>query len=106
MRRCPSPSSFIQCNFVSARLRRWCPIHRRQPRKADRNILAVTDSNGTYHPSRHIEIARAEKIAHDPERFVAAHVRRLKALRCAGPGSWNAGATITGRSRWTCPSAG
>lgn len=44
----------------------------------------MTDSNGTYHPSRHIEIARAEKIAHDPERFVAAHVRRLKALRRAG----------------------
>jgi len=55
-----------------------------EPRAADRNILAATGSNGTYHPSRHIEIARAEKITPDPERFVAAHVRRLEALRRAG----------------------
>jgi hypothetical protein len=38
----------------------------------------------TYHPSRHIESARDEKITPDPERFVAAHVRRLEALRRAG----------------------
>lgn len=55
-----------------------------EPRTADRNILAATGSDGTYHPSRHIEIARAEKITPDPERFVAAHVRRLEALRRAG----------------------
>ncbi|MCE8517198.1 relaxase/mobilization nuclease and DUF3363 domain-containing protein [Ruegeria pomeroyi] len=55
-----------------------------EPRVADRNILAVTWSDGTYRPSRHIEIARAEKITPDPERFVAAHVRRLEALRRAG----------------------
>lgn len=55
-----------------------------EPRAADRNILAATGSGGTYHPSRHIEIARAEKITPDPERFVAAHVRRLEALRRAG----------------------
>ena len=55
-----------------------------EPRAADRNILAATGSDGTYHPSRHIEIARAEKITPDPERFVAAHVRRLEALRRAG----------------------
>lgn len=55
-----------------------------EPRAADRNIFAATGSDGTYHPSRHIEIARAEKITPDPERFVAAHVRRLEALRRAG----------------------
>ena len=46
-----------------------------EPRAADRNIRAATGVDGTYHPSRHIEIARAEKITPDPERFVAAHVR-------------------------------
>lgn len=55
-----------------------------EPRVADRNIAAAAGSDGTYHPSRHIEIARAEKIAPDPERFVAAHMRRLEALRRAG----------------------
>lgn len=55
-----------------------------EPRAADRNILAATGSDGTYHPSRHLEIARAEKITPDPERFVAAHVRRVEALRRAG----------------------
>lgn len=55
-----------------------------EPRAADRNILAATGSDGTYHPSRHIEIARDEKITPDPERFVAAHVRRLEVLRRAG----------------------
>lgn len=55
-----------------------------ESRAADRNILAATGSDGTYHPSRHFEIARAEKITPDPERFVAAHVRRLEALRRAG----------------------
>ncbi|SDZ45226.1 Type IV secretory pathway, VirD2 components (relaxase) [Jannaschia faecimaris] len=57
---------------------------RTEPRAADRNILAATGSDGTYHPSRHIGIAREEKIIPDPDRFVAAHVRRLEALRRAG----------------------
>ena len=55
-----------------------------EPRAADRNILAATESDGTYHPSRHIEIAREQEISPDPARFVAAHVRRLEALRRAG----------------------
>ena len=55
-----------------------------EPRAADRNILAATKSDGTYHPSRHIEIAREQKISPNPDRFVAAHVRRLEALRRAG----------------------
>lgn len=55
-----------------------------EPRVADRNILSATQSDGTYRPSRHIEIAREQKISRDPNRFVAAHVRRLEALRRAG----------------------
>jgi len=54
------------------------------PRAADSNILAATENDGTYRPSRHIEIAREQGIPPDPERFVAAHVRRLEALRRAG----------------------
>lgn len=55
-----------------------------EPRASDRNILAATESNGTYRPSRHIEMAREQKISPDPDRFIAAHVRRLEALRRAG----------------------
>lgn len=55
-----------------------------EPRAADRNILAATKSDGTYKPSRHIEMAREQEISPDPARFVAAHVRRLEALRRAG----------------------
>ncbi|MEM7667363.1 MAG: DUF3363 domain-containing protein [Pseudomonadota bacterium] len=59
---------------------------RRQPRAADRNILAVTDANGVYSPSEHLEVARAQakELRTDPEMFVKAHVRRLEALRRAG----------------------
>ncbi|MCK8463614.1 DUF3363 domain-containing protein [Aliiroseovarius sp. S1339] len=55
-----------------------------EPRAADRNILAATKSDGTYKPSRHIEMAREQEISPNPARFVAAHVRRLEALRRAG----------------------
>ena len=53
-------------------------------RAADLNILAATYIHGTDRPFRHIEIAWQEKITPDPERFVAAHVRPLEALRRAG----------------------
>ena len=58
----------------------------RTPRAADRNILAVTDENGVYSPSEHLEVARAQAkdLRTDPEMFVKAHVRRLGALRRAG----------------------
>ena len=58
----------------------------RTPRAADRNILAVTDENGVYSPSAHLEMARAQAkdLRTDPEMFVKAHVRRLEALRRAG----------------------
>lgn len=56
------------------------------PRAADRNILAVTDTNGVYSPSEHLEVARAQakELRTNPEMFVKAHVRRLEVLRRAG----------------------
>jgi type IV secretory pathway VirD2 relaxase len=54
------------------------------PRVADRNIAGVAD-HGVYKTSTHVGLAKAD--AHhnqDPEGFVAAHVRRLEALRRAG----------------------
>ena len=58
----------------------------RMPRVADRNILAVTDTDGVYSPFEHLEVARAQakELRIDPEMFVKAHVRRLEALRRAG----------------------
>ncbi len=55
-----------------------------EARVADSNILAATENDGTYRPSRHIEIAKEQGIVPDPDRCVAAHVRRLEALRRAG----------------------
>ncbi|WP_227283953.1 DUF3363 domain-containing protein [Boseongicola sp. H5] len=57
-----------------------------KPRAADRNILAVTDADGIYSPSEHLEVARAQakELRTDPEMFVKAHVRRLEALQRAG----------------------
>ncbi|MBW4708258.1 DUF3363 domain-containing protein [Roseobacter sp. YSTF-M11] len=55
-----------------------------EPRAADWNILSATENDGNYRPSRHIEIATEQGITPDPDRFVAAHVRRLEALRRAG----------------------
>ncbi|MBN8872628.1 MAG: relaxase/mobilization nuclease and DUF3363 domain-containing protein [Rhodospirillales bacterium] len=57
-----------------------------KPRPADRNILSVTDENGIYRPSEHLQVARdqVEHIRADPDTFVKMHVRRLEALRRAG----------------------
>jgi hypothetical protein len=56
------------------------------PRAADRNIMDVAGNEGVYHPSVHLERARAaiDRIGGDPEAFVRSHVRRLEALRRAG----------------------
>jgi Protein of unknown function (DUF3363) len=56
------------------------------PRAADRNIMDVAGEGGVYHPSEHLERARAaiDRIGGDPEAFVRSHVRRLEALRRAG----------------------
>jgi type IV secretory pathway VirD2 relaxase len=54
------------------------------PRPADRAIAGVAEDH-LYHPDRHLVLARAEAGSNDdPEGFVAAHVRRLEALRRAG----------------------
>ncbi len=69
-----------------------------RPRAADLNIADVTDEAGIYRPSAHMERAAAqiERIGGDPEAFVRSHVRRLEALRRAGPGMWNGSTPIHG----------
>lgn len=57
----------------------------REPRAADRTIAEQAGSDGVYRPDRHLTEARREAGARDdPAGFVAAHVRRLEALRRAG----------------------
>lgn len=57
----------------------------REPRPADRTIAAQAGSTGTYHVDLHLADAhRSARSGADPEGFVAAHVRRLEALRQAG----------------------
>ena len=53
-------------------------------RTADRNIAALT-SDGMYRTGHHLAIAQGQAQAdRDPQEVVAAHVRRLEALRRAG----------------------
>ncbi|WP_132979623.1 relaxase/mobilization nuclease and DUF3363 domain-containing protein [Pigmentiphaga sp. D-2] len=53
-------------------------------RAADKNITAVA-SNGLYRTDHHLAIAQGQaKEGRDPQEVVAAHVRRLEALRRAG----------------------
>ncbi|WP_374607938.1 relaxase/mobilization nuclease domain-containing protein [Diaphorobacter nitroreducens] len=53
-------------------------------RAADRNIAALT-SDGLYRTGHHLAIAqRQTQAGRDPQEVVAAHVRRLEALRRAG----------------------
>lgn len=57
----------------------------RDPRPADRTIAAQASPDGLYRTDRHLEEARRHARAGDnPDGFVAAHVRRLEALRRAG----------------------
>ena len=57
----------------------------REPRPADRTIAAQVGPDGLYRPERHLAEARRDaRPGDDPEGFVAAHVRRLEALRRAG----------------------
>jgi len=57
----------------------------REPRPADRTIAAQVGSDGLYRPDRHVsEAQRNARPGDDPDGFVAAHVRRLEALRRAG----------------------
>ncbi len=64
------------------------------PRPADR-VIAIVAEDDLYRPDRHLLLARTDAgPTDDPEGFVAAHVRRLEALRRAGvverldDGSW------------------
>lgn len=53
-------------------------------RAADKNIAALA-SNGLYRTDHHLAIAQGQaKDGRDPQEVVAAHVRRLEALRRAG----------------------
>ncbi|MBC3468615.1 relaxase/mobilization nuclease and DUF3363 domain-containing protein [Pseudomonas sp. RW10S2] len=53
-------------------------------RAADRNIIALA-SDGLYRADHHLAIARAQAApGRDPQEVVAAHVRRLEALRRGG----------------------
>ena len=53
-------------------------------RAADRNIAALA-SNGLYRTDHHLAIAQGQAVpGRDPQEEVAAHVRRLEALRRAG----------------------
>jgi type IV secretory pathway VirD2 relaxase len=55
------------------------------PRAADRNIADVAHRNaGIYRPADYLATARADPGIADPEAYVAAHVRRLEALRRTG----------------------
>lgn len=52
-------------------------------RAADRNITELA-SDGLYRVDHHLAIAQGQKNSRDPQDVVAAHVRRLEALRRAG----------------------
>ncbi|MNF88732.1 hypothetical protein D3C84_712320 [compost metagenome] len=52
-------------------------------RAADRTIAALA-SDGLYRTDHHLAIAQGQKNGRDPREVVAAHVRRLEALRRAG----------------------
>lgn len=52
-------------------------------RTADRNITELA-SDGLYRVDHHLAIAQGQKNSRDPQGVVAAHVRRLEALRRAG----------------------
>lgn len=57
----------------------------REPRPADRAIAGCVGADGLYRVDRHLADARASaRPGDDPNGYVAAHVRRLEALRRAG----------------------
>ena len=77
----------------------------REPRPADRTIEAQLGADGLYRPDRHLAEARcAARPGDDPDGYVAAHVRRLEALRRAGvverpdDGAWRIPSDYLGRA--------
>lgn len=74
-------------------------------RAADRNIAALT-VDGVYRTDHHLAVAQGQTTAdRDPREVVAAHVRRLEALRRAGivervaEGIWRVPGDLTERGR-------
>ncbi|GEC17333.1 DUF3363 domain-containing protein [Nitrobacter winogradskyi] len=74
-------------------------------RTADRTIAGLA-ANGIYRTDHHLAIERAEATPeHDPDSFIAAHVRRLEALRRAGiverveDGVWRVPADLAERGK-------
>ncbi|WP_186121194.1 relaxase/mobilization nuclease and DUF3363 domain-containing protein [Burkholderia gladioli] len=74
-------------------------------RAADRNIAALA-VDGVYHTDHHLAVAQGQVTANrDPREVVAAHVRRLEALRRAGivereaEGVWRVPSDLTERGR-------
>ena len=74
-------------------------------RAADKNIAALA-SDGLYRTDHHLAIARGQAgPGRDPQEVIAAHVRRLEALRRAGivqrvaEGLWKVPADLTERGR-------
>jgi type IV secretory pathway VirD2 relaxase len=74
-------------------------------RTADRTIAGLA-SNGVYRTDHHLAVERAKAAPeHDPDSFVAAHVRRLEALRRAGiverveDGVWRVPADLAERGK-------
>lgn len=56
-----------------------------EPRPADRTIIAHVGADGLYRTDRHLAEARRDaRPGDDPDGYVAAHVRRLEAVRRAG----------------------
>jgi type IV secretory pathway VirD2 relaxase len=75
------------------------------PRQADRTIAAEVGADGMYRADRHLAAARATaRAGDDPDGYVAAHVRRLEALRRAGivervtDGTWRVPADFLDRA--------
>lgn len=74
-------------------------------RAADKNIAALV-ADGLYRPDHHLAVAQGQAVpGHDPQEVVAAHVRRLEALRRAGivervaDGLWKVPDDLTERGR-------
>jgi hypothetical protein len=74
-------------------------------RTADRTIAGLA-ANGIYRTDHHLAIERAKATPeHDPDSFIAAHVRRLEALRRAGiverveDGVWRVPADLAERGK-------
>jgi Protein of unknown function (DUF3363). len=73
-------------------------------RAADRNIAALA-SDGLYRTDHHLAVAQGQAVpGRDPQEVVAAHIRRLEALRRAGiverwPRLWKVPDDLTERGR-------